>query len=63
MEIYKRYITNGTLLDLDYSIDANIPNADCSENEIVCEVFWAPREKKLIGRSISCTIILRTSFR
>ena len=59
MESYKRY----RLLDVDYSINSNIPNADWSENEIVCEVFWAPREKKLIGRSISCTIILRTSFR
>ena len=51
------------ILDDDNSIDANIPNVDCSENEIVCKVFWAPREKKLIGRSISCTMILRTSFR
>ena len=34
-------------MDVDYSIDANIPNVDCSENEIVCKVFWAPREKSL----------------
>ena len=52
MESYKRCDDN--------SIDANIPNVECSENEIVCKVFWAPREKKLIGRSISCTMILRT---
>ena len=43
MESNKRY----RLLDFDYSIDANIPNADCSESGIVCEVFWAPREKSL----------------
>ena len=35
------------LLDFDYSIDAHIPNADCSENKIACKVFGAPREKSL----------------